>query len=69
MVDFGSECVNINLHNLFVHMLVYNEHLFNMHGKNIKVKNPCNYVAQTKGPNDYDLPKLSQLVAAMMARL
>jgi hypothetical protein len=27
---------NINLHSLFVHMLVYNKHLlFNMHGMNI----------------------------------
>jgi len=29
---------NINLHYLFVHMMVHNKHLsFNMHGKNIKV--------------------------------
>jgi len=31
--------ININLHYLFVHMLVYNKHsLFNMHVMNIKVK-------------------------------
>jgi hypothetical protein len=30
--------LNINLHHLFVHMLVYNKHvLFNMNGMNIKV--------------------------------
>jgi hypothetical protein len=33
----GSD-FNINLHHLFVHMLVYNKHLlFNMHDMNIKV--------------------------------
>jgi len=32
-----SEQFNVNLHYLFVRMLVYNKHLlFNMHGMNIK---------------------------------
>jgi len=35
---------NVNLHYLFVHMLVYSKHLlFNMHGMNIKVNNPHNF--------------------------
>jgi hypothetical protein len=35
---FYINIININLHDLFVHILVYNKHLLiNMHGMNIKI--------------------------------